>query len=161
MRRAYPKLPVIVFSSDTRPGAEATLDALWLGANDYVTKSHAASPAEAVRHIHSELAPRIKALGMSGPAPHDEAANRRREVGGPVREPGARERAKSRNRPRSRARLQSATAPVKIVAIGASTGGPSALATLLGALPADLAVPVVIVQHMPPLFTRFLADRLS
>ena len=163
IRRAYSRLPVIVFSSDTRPGAEATLDALWLGANDYVTKSHAASPAQAVRHIHSELAPRIKALCMSVLAPHDEEANRRAKAGGPVRDAGSasRERAKSRGRARNRARMQAAPAPVKIVAIGASTGGPSALATLLGALPADFPVPVVIVQHMPPLFTRFLADRLS
>jgi two-component system chemotaxis response regulator CheB len=48
-----------------------------------------------------------------------------------------------------------------IVAIGASTGGPNALALLLPALPASFPVPIVIVQHMPPLFTRLLADRLA
>src|SRR5205807_1260074 len=50
--------------------------------------------------------------------------------------------------------------PVRLVAVGASTGGPEALGTLLEALPADLAVPVVIVQHMPPPFTGPLAERL-
>jgi two-component system chemotaxis response regulator CheB len=50
---------------------------------------------------------------------------------------------------------------VDVVAIGASTGGPDALSTVLSALPGDLAVPVVIVQHMPPVFTRQFADRLN
>ena len=161
VRRSYPKLPVIVFSSDTRPGAEATLDALWLGANDYVTKSSASSPGQAVRHIHAELVPRIKALCMSVLAPADEAANRRAQAGGPVRESSPRERSRARGKVRARPPVHAVPPTVKIVAIGASTGGPSALATLLQGLPADFPVPIVIVQHMPPLFTRFLADRLS
>ena len=146
LRRLHPRLPVIVFSSDTRPGAEATLDALWLGAGDYVTKSQAHSPAQAVRHIHAELVPRIKALSMSRSAAP--AADRARSA--PVRaaSPPARPRA-----PRA--------AAVQVLAIGASTGGPNALGTLLPALAEDFPVPIIIVQHMPPLFTRFLAERLS
>jgi len=52
-------------------------------------------------------------------------------------------------------------APVQVVAIGVSTGGPDALARLLPSLPATLPVPVVIAQHMPPIFTSLLASRLS
>ncbi|HXE57027.1 MAG TPA: CheB methylesterase domain-containing protein, partial [Gemmatimonadales bacterium] len=52
-------------------------------------------------------------------------------------------------------------ARVEVVCVGVSTGGPNALAALLPALPADFPVPVLIVQHMPPLFTKLLADRLS
>ena len=48
-----------------------------------------------------------------------------------------------------------------MLAIGTSTGGPNALAVVLPALPADFPVPIVIVQHMPPIFTRLLAERLS
>ncbi|MGH7741072.1 MAG: protein-glutamate methylesterase/protein-glutamine glutaminase [Candidatus Eiseniibacteriota bacterium] len=151
LRRLHPGLPVIVFSSDTRPGAEATLDALWLGAGDYVTKSHAHSPAQAVRHIHAELVPRIKALCASR-LPAAAAATRP----GPK---GARAAARTAPMP-SRPRTPRA-GPIQVLAIGASTGGPNALGTLLPALSHDLPVPIVIVQHMPPLFTRFLAERLS
>jgi len=50
---------------------------------------------------------------------------------------------------------------VQVVTIGCSTGGPNALASLLPKLPADLPVPILIVQHMPPVFTRLLAERLD
>jgi len=146
LRRAHPRLPVIVFSSDSRPGAEATLDALWLGAGDYVTKSQAHSPAQAVRHIHAELVPRIKALCASRtpqPAPERTHPAAARAAAHP---------------PRSR---EARRATVQLLAIGASTGGPNALGTLLPELGAEFPVPIVIVQHMPPLFTRFLAERLS
>jgi len=51
--------------------------------------------------------------------------------------------------------------PPKMVAIGISTGGPTALGTILPTLPADFPLPILIVQHMPPLFTRLLAERLN
>jgi two-component system chemotaxis response regulator CheB len=50
---------------------------------------------------------------------------------------------------------------IDVVAIGTSTGGPNALTALIPEFPADFSVPIVIVQHMPPLFTRLLADRLN
>jgi two-component system chemotaxis response regulator CheB len=165
VRRAYPRLPVIVFASNTRPGAEATLDALWLGANDYVTKSTAETPAAAVRHIHAELVPRIKALCVDvlthGAAATDSFAPnppvRRRSTLRTIDERGLLDRSRrSAGTPPGLSRP-----PVKVLALGASTGGPNALGTILQSLPADFPVPVVIVQHMPPLFTRFLAERLS
>lgn len=52
-------------------------------------------------------------------------------------------------------------APIEVVAIGASTGGPNALAELFGQLPGDFPVPIVLVQHMPPMFTRLLSERLT
>ena len=58
-------------------------------------------------------------------------------------------------------RLARSRRKIDLVAIGASTGGPNTLATTFSRFPANLPVPIVVVQHMPPVFTRHLADRLS
>jgi two-component system chemotaxis response regulator CheB len=96
----------------------------------------------AKQRVREELIPRIKALGrpaeLTPPAP-------------PRATPSATTR--SRSLPR--------TGPIDVVCIGVSTGGPNALAALMPELPADFPVPIVVVQHMPPLFTKFLADRLD
>src|SRR5438105_5118896 len=69
LRKLYPKLPVIMFSTLTERGAAATLDALSLGASDYATKpSNTGNPAVAIERIRIELIPKIKALcGLAGP----------------------------------------------------------------------------------------------
>jgi two-component system, chemotaxis family, protein-glutamate methylesterase/glutaminase len=139
LRQTYPKLPVIMFSTLTERGAAATLDALAAGANDYVTKpSNVGSVAVALSRIKSELVPKIKALcGI-----HELPAG----LPAPAKPPP---------RPAER------QTPVEVVAIGVSTGGPNALSDMLPHLPRDLPVPIVIVQHMPPIFTKLLADRLA
>ncbi len=135
IRKLHPRLPVIMFSSVTKRGAMATLDALARGASDYVAKPAHAGNAELAReHIRAELIPRIKALCAIG-----------RAVPQPLPAPPPLPRAQAR---------------IDIVAIGASTGGPNALSDLICSLPADFPAPIVIVQHMPPVFTRLLADRL-
>ena len=143
LRRTRPRLPIVMFSTLTERGASATLDALGAGASDYVTKpANVGSVTEGLRCISDQLIPRIKAL----------CATRRLvgtlEAARPPRPPTPRGRAPSR-------------APVGVLAVGSSTGGPDALATVLAALPANLSVPVVVVQHMPPVFTRLLAERLD
>lgn len=146
LRPRWPRLPVIMFSTLTERGAEATLEALSLGASDYVTKPTGLhNAAEAMATVQAELVPRIKALHgrrvlsrmPQSPAPKVEA---RPAVSTPARPANAR---------------------VDVVAIGVSTGGPNALAELLPAIPGTLPVPIVIVQHMPPVFTRMLANRLD
>lgn len=136
IRKLYPKLPVIMFSTLTERGATATLDALARGASDYVTKPSHSGGSEASRErVQEELIRKIKSLcAVRVPQP--------RPVPMPTLVPG---------RPRAR---------VDVVAIGTSTGGPNALTALVPQLPADFPVPIVIVQHMPPLFTRLLAERL-
>lgn len=141
LRKLYPKLPVIMFSTLTERGAAATLDALALGASDYATKpSNAGSTAVAIESVRNELIPKIKALCAA------------RAVRKPVSAPAA--------RPVPRPRLLSHPR-IDIVAIGTSTGGPNALAELFPGIPKDFPVPVVAVQHMPPVFTRLLAERLA
>jgi two-component system chemotaxis response regulator CheB len=141
IRKLYPKLPVIMFSTLTERGASATLDALALGASDYATKpSNTGSPAVAIESIRSELIPKIKALC---------AAHARKPVApAPAARPVARPRVLAHPR-------------IDIVAIGTSTGGPNALAEVIPGIPKDFPVPIVTVQHMPPVFTKLLAERLS
>jgi two-component system chemotaxis response regulator CheB len=140
VRKLHPNLPVIMFSTLTQNGAAAALDALALGASDYATKpSNTRSPAVAIEHIRAELIPKIKALRG--------VANLRIAV--PVRSRLVLKVAE-RSNPR-----------IEIVAIGTSTGGPNALAEVLPQIPRDFPVPIVVVQHMPPIFTRLLAERLA
>jgi len=159
LRRTYPKLPVIMFSALTERGAAATLDALALGASDYFTKPTNLGGLDAsLEVIRDELVPEIKALcesrrsqagGVAGAAHTSPERQRRDPVAGA---PGL----CGQPRPPGRS-----AGPIQIVAIGTSTGGPNALADLFAGLPANFPVPIVIVQHMPPMFTRLLAERLS
>ena len=158
LRRRYPKLPVVMFSSLTERGATITLDALTLGANDYVTKpTRVSSPEEAMANVRDQLIPKIKALtGARRPQGN-------RTAGAHV---GTVATARTLNPDTFPPRVAVAhqgtepTGSVDIIAIGASTGGIDALASILGQLPADFPLPVVVVQHMPPLFTRLFAQRL-
>ena len=145
IRKTYPKLPVIMFSTFTERGAGATLDALSLGANDYVTKpANMGSVGAAMEQIRGELIPKIKALCRRAPTAPAAAPPG----------PGAEARKPVAARPAALARPE-------ILAIGVSTGGPNALSALLPGLSGNFPVPIVIVQHMPPLFTRLLAERLA
>lgn len=142
MRKTYGKLPVIMFSSLTERGAEATLEALMLGANDYVPKpAGVADLGVAKQCICEELIPRIRQFSglRASPAPRVPSGQR-----GPGTRPVRRHRTR-----------------VEVVVVGVSTGGPVALARLLPAFLVPCPVPVVIVQHMPPVFTRHLAMRLA
>jgi len=141
LRQTHPKLPVIMFSTLTERGASATLDALALGANDYVTKpANVGSVNAAMQRIREDLVPKIKGLCRRPTVPATK----------PLLRP-------------SLPATASTTGPsrIDVVAIGVSTGGPNALAAMLPGLAAQFPVPVVIVQHMPPLFTRLLAERIS
>ncbi|MCB1046321.1 MAG: chemotaxis response regulator protein-glutamate methylesterase [Calditrichaeota bacterium] len=150
IRRLYPRLPVIMFSTLTERGGRYTIEALTCGANDYVTKPEQMKDVDhAVESIRRELLPRIRNLSQRFRKPDRHAA-------APV--PASPSRvipAPPVRRPMNVMRR------VEGIAIGVSTGGPEALRTLLSGLPASLPVPVVLVQHMPPLFTRILAERLD
>lgn len=141
IRQQYPKLPVIMFSTLTQRGAEQTFDALARGASDYVTKpANVGSITDGIRAIQQQLIPKIK--GLCHRPPHSAT---------PV--------------PRAvtsiKQQVPAPPARIDIIAIGVSTGGPNALARVLPQLPNSLPVPVVIVQHMPPVFTQHLAVRLN
>ncbi|MBL9090395.1 MAG: chemotaxis response regulator protein-glutamate methylesterase [Planctomycetaceae bacterium] len=143
LRKSYPKLPVIMFSTLTERGAVATLDALSFGASDYVTKpANVGSVAAAMQSVREQLIPKIKALFA---AANPEAVRVTPRPAVVPRPPAA------------------FVVPQRcdIVAIGSSTGGPQALTAVLRQLPAEFPIPIVIVQHMPPVFTQHLANRLN
>ena len=138
LRTTNHSLPVVMFSTLTARGAAATLDALSFGASDYVAKpANVGSVHAAMDSVRQQLIPKLKAL----------CPRRVERIAAPPAPPAVR-----RSEPTGR---------VDLVAIGSSTGGPNALAEVLEALPADLGVPVVVVQHMPAVFTKFLAERLD
>lgn len=150
LRKAGHRMPVIMFSTLTERGAAATLDALAAGATDYVTKpSGHGSVGEAVTRVANDLVPRIVAL-----------AGHRRVVQAPTARA-----ATAKVAPRAAASIKLLPTPergtVRAVVVGSSTGGPEALSHVLRGLAAPLPVPVVVVQHMPPVFTRQLAARLD
>ena len=145
LRKTHPRLPVIMFSTLTERGAAATVEALARGASDYVTKpANVGSIQHAIERIRDELIPKIRALAG--------------RVVLPSRLP-----VELVPKPTMAASAHRSVLPVRVdvLAIGVSTGGPNALATVIPALPADFPLPIVIVQHMPPVFTRLLAERLS
>jgi two-component system chemotaxis response regulator CheB len=146
IRKLYPKLHVIMFSTLTERGASATIDALVLGANDYVTKaSNDGSLDKSLGRLRDELIPKIKQFFPIEPERNPEPSAQPQN--GPILPPRFLARAVTRQR--------------QVVAIGVSTGGPTALAEIVPMFPADFPLPIVLVQHMPPMFTRLLADRLQ
>lgn len=145
LRREYPQMRVIMFSTLTERGAAVTLEALSLGADDYVTKaSNEGSLDRSMARLRSELLPKIKQFfRMPAPAPSHAVAMPRPSLP-----------------PAAPATTGSVKVRPRIVAIGVSTGGPTALGAILPALPAGFPLPILVVQHMPPLFTQLLAERL-
>ncbi len=135
IRSTYPHLQVIMYSSLTKLGAQTTVEALLLGAQDYEEKPEGtASREEAAERIRQSLIPKMKAL-LSRPG--KESLIPRLEF------------------------LPERKVRPDAVLIGASTGGPAALLRVMGGLPPEWNLPILIVQHLPPLFTETLALRLS
>jgi len=140
IRKLYPKMPVIMFSSLTGRGTSTTVEALALGASDYLSKPSSLSTGSVATDTQVELLRKIRALGTSCSASKSP---------------------RLRPTPPGRTSRTVSQGPIKIVLIACSTGGPNALTSVIPNLPADLPVPVLIVQHMPPIFTGLLADRLN
>jgi two-component system, chemotaxis family, protein-glutamate methylesterase/glutaminase len=148
----------IMLSGATAQGAKATMQALELGAFDFVPKPTSGTIEENTIMLRQNLSHRIRAFACtqqvrtilhgSGSTPHASVAAR----------PSYK---KMSAVPRTTHTHFKRAGRPEIVAIGISTGGPPALIRMLPRLPADLNVPVLIVQHMPPVFTKSLADDLD
>ncbi len=154
LRNVAPELPVILCSTYTERGARETLEGLAHGAKDYVTKpEHQRNYRAALDSLSQQLLPKIAGLaalaGLAGVAGRGYSAGLGRALKG------------GRAAAASGVAARAETAAVEVVVIGVSTGGPPALEALLPLLPGDFPVPVLVVQHMPKLFTGALAERLN
>lgn len=170
IRARHPRLPVVMFSTLTEKGALTTLQALSEGASDYVTKpSNTTSVAESLTMVREQLVPRLVALTgvrrLSG-VPADAARRPARPTTTatpstpttPTTTPTA---DGPRRVPVAPSPAVAAPGAPEVLVVGCSTGGPDAFARVVAGLPADLPVPVLVVQHMPPVFTTMFARRLD
>jgi len=164
LRAGGESVMALVVSALTREGGQLTMRALEKGAFDFITKPDCSSAEQSLQAIQRDLAPRVRALA------------RRLEVrrilqpqpatGAPPPPP---KRTPSPTLPETenlggiagRMNRLAGLARPELVLIGVSTGGPNALAGLLPQIPGTIGVPILIVQHMPPIFTRSLAESLA
>jgi two-component system chemotaxis response regulator CheB len=151
---------VIVVSALTRHGGKLTMQALQKGAFDFITKPDTASATESRASLRAELAPRLKTLELRLGI-RSILQGKPTTVAQPVPAATPPPSATALGAIGERMNRLAGTAKPELVLIGVSTGGPNALTTLLPALPGKLGVPVLIVQHMPPVFTQSLAENLD
>ncbi len=149
----------LMLSSVTERGSEVTMKALELGAFDFILKPDKDSQEENYRYLESELSRRLKVFGQQRQLRR--LLRRRRPAAPAVGSSPQRTEEESRRVLRNTKAAGRRKEKSAVVAIGISTGGPNALAAMLPQLPADLGAPVLIVQHMPPVFTRSLAVSLD
>ncbi len=178
MKKRWPEVAAIMVSSGEGEGADLTVRALEAGALEFVQKPSGTGYGVSVRLLQAELGRVFDAvrhrLRPGAPVPRRPAGNgsdrapaapaRKAPVDGsraaaPARPVPAATPARPAPRPASRAGRR--TRDPWIVAIGVSTGGPQALTKVIPALPGDYPLPIVMVQHMPPVFTASLAKRLD
>lgn len=163
--------PVIILSAVTTEGTQATMKALDYGAFDVVAKP-SGKPGADLKNLAVDLIEKVKGAAQVDPsrlskngaigrtAMKSNTLNPQAQGANPAA-PSNRISTKSGVNRGGRSTANRPKHPVEIVAIGTSTGGPSALQTVLPQLPADFPVPVIVAQHMPPGFTGPLAQRLN
>jgi len=159
-------LPVIMLSSLTTDGAEATMEALNIGAVDFIPKQMSFVSLEIVK-IKDDLVEKIRYFAANKMALLRKIFNNKPLVRptAPVADkteksvlPNKEVVKPQQNQDERPLRIRNGT---EIVVIGSSTGGPAALQKVIPLLPANFPLPVLLVQHMPPAFTKSLADRLN
>lgn len=159
LRKMGCKDPIIMFSTLTLHGATATLEALSAGATDYVTKpANQGSVQQSIQSVREQLVPiilgllpsKVRAMGASSTSLSPETRANISSVpsmfAGPLK---------------LHDRTGMPDKPIRIVILGSSTGGPEALTKVISGLSHPMPVPMVITQHMPPVFTTQLAARLD
>lgn len=141
IRKLYPNLPVIILSSVNRSEASGTLECLQIGANDYVAKPEGFTERKDINeYLKDNLLPKLKHFGRG--REHSQAI---RKKSPPVI-------------------LKNKTIDYSnfdIICIGVSTGGTSVLNSIIPSVPEDFPLPIVIVLHIPPVFSRIISEQLN
>ena len=150
LRPRHPRLPVLVFSGTAGHANEATLEALWRGASDYLLKPQGLSSDGMEAFLRAEMFPRLRAIAR---VPAERAA--------PAASPAPRIAPVPEPRPARTTAGRAGDPLPSVLVVGASTGGPRALAAALGELPPDFPLPIAAVQHMPAEMSEFLAGGLA
>ena len=165
LQQNYPGIGAIMLSTLTAEGSDMTMRALELGAFDFILKPQSKNQIEGKKEIRAALEPILKAFARSKNGPSLLSSRGRIGTSSPLSLRG-----NSLEQPAAGTRIFKSLAAKptsirrgksEIVAIGISTGGPNALNQMLPKLPGNLGVPVLIVQHMPPVFTKSLAASLD
>jgi len=151
IKKESPDTGAIMLSTLTQAGGDMTMKALELGAFDFIPKPQGNDINENIRSIKNAIAPMIKAFA------------RRKEIKGILKDTPSYSGSSGPQRvpPAGKASRHRKKANAEIVAIGISTGGPNALTKMMPKIPPDMGVPILIVQHMPPVFTQSLANSLN
>ncbi len=156
------EIPVVILSSVAKQGAQITMEALSLGAADFITKPSGSTSSD-IHTVSSQLVRLLLAYGTEYRRNHGKGVPHY-EFEAPERlfepAPVLEERAVSRSRPEPPKPLRS-PGPMEIIAIGISTGGPNALREVFSKIDAELGQPILVVQHMPPGFTEEFAKSLD
>ncbi len=168
LQKNYPKVGAIMLSTLTADGSAMTVRALQLGAFDFILKPQSSSLTEGKKEIKAALEPLLKSYAKSihGHGLLSRKPSAATSLNRTNSRPG-RLNTSNRAQPlRPLSKKASTTSTVvrgksEIVTIGISTGGPNALNQMLPKLPGNLGVPILIVQHMPPVFTKSLATSLN
>jgi two-component system chemotaxis response regulator CheB len=154
IRQYAPRIGAIMLSTLTHEGGAMTMKALELGAFDFIPKPQTGTMAENQKKIEYAIAPMIRAFRRSLRMPGSLKPASRLNKTAITPRPGKTWSSPTQHTPFQRSKAE-------IIAVGISTGGPNALAKMLPMIPGDIGVPIVIVQHMPPMFTQSLANSLA
>ena len=160
LRKLNSNVPILVFCTANVRGSEVTLKALEAGANDFVARPTAAASTTVMDFLEAHLLPAIRnwhrRASLRGVNP-DALLRLKKSIKGAMASTAVSPNARAS----SKTTVKHAIHRPEVIVIGSSTGGPKALSAVLRQFPKSLSLPIVIVQHMPAMFTRMLAQQLE
>lgn len=149
LKKRFPSIYTIMVSAHTIKGAETTLKALNAGAHDFIAKPDEATMAASIKSLKQQMKIIVNTLQT------------KKRLRSAKKTPVVQKNKTNLSEISQRMQAVRRNVRVEVVGIAISTGGPNALNDVIPALPANLRVPVIIVQHMPAMFTKALAKSLD